>query len=991
MSQEEEPSVIDYARFYGLIRNHLEPHPLQDIAARDNVPSIEPESHSGLSGINFANLQIPEERLTVSAGAASLLSCILALAKEIPLRHDDGVEIHRVRDMKHGLPLLRSVHELDMLNFAPQVVTDLRHEFLPLETVDEEADEGLTWPSKCYDLPEKYAKRSESEKLQVSSGAFAFLKETLAFHREGGIHEVFEHFEHDDLYYKKVCTIHTIQRLETNNVDLLQSIKVELLSPPLLPLSPSLQPFAPSSETGHLDLLSDRTSPSRQELRDVERTLFDGDATILQMKQVDDSSQCSEQMLLDSESLGDIYSPLRGIKDPPSSPTPSRAPLKDRKIEVPLSPAKSERLPLWRRKSVTFSEALPELIPDPLLPIRKPEETSSSDVDTFFKDAIQSIGVKAEREIEQEQLQEEDTTLRVTVPIMDFSLPIALWRASTRITTSHGTDDVYKEILREMKARHFSNNSSQKHFWPMNGKAERELRWAPFPAALGNVDTQESFLDDGSLAMYLAQPERLNIDTWTWKPDGLRILDELAEMDEEELQEGTFPEDKNFESLVRKRKLELEANSSNSPPFSSAPKATSAAISTERYSRKRTIGSILASRYQGHAASGSENLDSTFADNFSAMGALDDFLNVRKGVIEKPKLKADHHFPSVPSTKQPIVVLADIIESSSKSEDYIMQSPVITPPITQCPFVVSAAFLSNRSLARNIRTLFPSAEFIERDYNLYKPPEERPPSKSYTSAPLLKNRNLARQIQSLVPSAKYIERDFNLYLAAQQRPQSKPITAPQVFSTVADEADIILSPSTGLIWTTLQKIKQRSLPGQVARSAVRERILATSPRYERLLVLISEDRHTSDTAGGICQLDANDCEALIEFTTFCSALHNEVTTTFIAGSENDLAKWIVAMMVKHGIGTQEEIKLLQDETQWEVFLRRAGMNAFAAQAILGKLKAPSGTEGGGVVGIDFGLTAFVKMSLEERLVRFETLLGGRRVLTRISKILDARW
>jgi hypothetical protein len=893
--------------------------------------------------------------------------------------------------MKHELPLVRSVHELDMLNFAPQVVTDLKHEFLPLETVDEEADEGLTWPSKCYDLPDQYAKRSASEKLQVSSGAFAFLKETLAFHRESGIHEV---FEHDDLYYKKVrtiYTIYTIQRLRTNIVDLLQSIKVDLLSPTLLPLSPSLQPFVPSSETGHLDLLSDRTSPSRQELRDVERTLFDSDATFLPMKQVDDSSQCSDQMLLDLESLGDIYSPLRGIKDPPSSPPPLRALLKDRKIEVPLSPAKSERLPLWRRKSVTFSEALPELIPDLPLPIPKPEETSSSVTDTFFENAIASIGVKAEREIEQEQLQEEDTTLRVTVPIMDFSLPIAPWRASTRTTTSHGADDVYKETLKEVKARHFSNDSFRKHFWPINGKAERELRWAPFPAALGKVDTQESFLDDGSLAMYLAQPDRLNIDTLTWKPDGLRILDELAETDEAELHEGTFPEDKDFESLVRKRKLELEENTSISPPSNRALKATSAAIATERYRGEGTVGGVLASQYQVQATSGSESPGSTFADSFSAMGALDDFLNVRKGIIEKPKLKADHHFPSVPSTKQPIPVPADTLKSSSKSEAYIMPSPVITPPITPCPFVVSATFLSNRSLARNIRTLFPSAEFIERDYNLYKPPEQRPPSKSYTSAPPLKDRNLARQIQNLVPSANYIERDFNLYLTSQQRPPSKPIPAPQVLSTVADEADIILSPSTSLIWTTLQKIKQRSLPGQVARSAIRDRILSISPRYERLLILISEDRHTNDITGGVSQLDTNDCEALIEFTSFCSTLPSEVTTTFIAGSEDDLAKWIVAMMVKHGVADQGEIKLLQDETQWEVFLRRAGMNAFAAQAVLGKLKAPSGGEGGAVDGVDFGLTAFVKMSLEERLARFETLLGGRRVLGRVSRVLDARW
>ena len=713
---------------------------------------------------------------------------------------------------------------------------------------------------------------------------------------------------------------------------------MEPVSPPLLPLSPSPQPFVPSSETGLLDLLSDHTSPTRQEAHDVERMLFDDDAIIVPKKQADSSSQCSDPMLLDSESLGEICSPLKGIKDPPSSPPPLRPPLQDRKVEVPLSPARSERPPLWKGESVIFSEALPELIPDLPLPIPKPEDMSSSDIDAFFEEAIASIGIKVKRTIEQEQLQEEDTTLRVVVPVMDFSLPIAPWKASTRTTTSRKTDDVYKEMLKEMKALHFSNDPSKKHIWPMNGKAERELKWAAFPTALGKVETQERILDDGSLAKYLAQPERVNIDTLTWKPEGLRILDELAESDEEVLEEGNFPEENNMESLIRKRKLELEV-ADTSPSSDGISRATKARPSSNRDVTTRLAEVNVENKKEVQAAQRNENSGSTFADSFSAMGALDDFLNVRKGIIEKPKLKADHHFPGAPSTKQPILVQADTAKPTSKS---IMPSPIVTPPITPCPFVVSASFLSNRNLSREIQTSFPSAEFIERD--------------------------------------------FSLYLASQQRLPSKSNTAPPLLSTMADEADMILSPSTGLIWTTLQKIKQRSLPGKVARSAVRERILGASPRYERLLVMVSEDRQANDSIVP-SQLDYNDCEALVEFTTFCSSLHSEVTVTFIGGGEEDLAKWIAAMMVKYGI-VDQEVKLLQDETLWEVFLRRAGMNAFAAQAILGKLKAPEQPQSHEV---DFGLTAFVKMTLEERLARFETLLGGRRVLNRVSKVLDAGW
>ncbi|KAK4935373.1 hypothetical protein LTR28_010376, partial [Elasticomyces elasticus] len=75
------------------------------------------------------------------------------------------------------------------------------------------------------------------------------------------------------------------------------------------------------------------------------------------------------------------------------------------------------------------------------------------------------------------------------------------------------------------------------------------------------------------------------------------------------------------------------------------------------------------------------------------------------------------------------------------------------------------------------------------------------------------------------------------------------------------------------------------------------------------------------------------------------------------------------------------------------------MNAFAAQTVLAELKerVPSpGTETLSAEDIGdtiptFGLAAFVKMSADERVRRFERLLGGRRMLDRVSKVLDATW
>ena len=204
MSQEEDPSILDYARFYGLISDHLEPHPLRRIAAGDTSHSLElddDDDDDGLLPPNFPACGLPQERLTVDAGAAVMLSSVAALAKVPPGRDNEVINTHRIKDLKLELPLLRSDHEVDMLNFGHQVLPDLEHEFLPLEAVNEEADEGLTWPSTCYQLPRKFANKSMSEKLCVSSNALAYLQETLNFHSDGH-----DGFEYDDQAYRKVHT-----------------------------------------------------------------------------------------------------------------------------------------------------------------------------------------------------------------------------------------------------------------------------------------------------------------------------------------------------------------------------------------------------------------------------------------------------------------------------------------------------------------------------------------------------------------------------------------------------------------------------------------------------------------------------------------------------------------------------------------------------------------------------------------------------------------
>ncbi len=202
MSQHVEPPIIDYARFYGLVQDHLEPPPLQGLTLPENLGSFLQDPPE-LFHIDLTNVKVPEERLAVDVGAASFLSSIVESAKQLPSHSDQdlGIHRHRVRRMKLELPLIRSDHELDVLRFVSPFKPDLENEFLPLETLDVEEDEGFEWPSRYYTLPDEHAKKSRAEKLEASKDDFSYLQQTLDFHLEGKEHGA---FEVDDLPYKRV-------------------------------------------------------------------------------------------------------------------------------------------------------------------------------------------------------------------------------------------------------------------------------------------------------------------------------------------------------------------------------------------------------------------------------------------------------------------------------------------------------------------------------------------------------------------------------------------------------------------------------------------------------------------------------------------------------------------------------------------------------------------------------------------------------------------
>ena len=206
MSQEPEPSIIEYARFYGLAKNHLEPHPLCDISIERDLwqPS---EGVPGLIPDDFENVEVPAERIFIDEETASLLATLaFPLPKETPrFDEDTDIDTHRARDLKQELPFLRTDHDSDLRCFSRRIGPDLENEFLPSESVDEEADEGLHWPTRYYKLADEMWSQIQSEKLAVSSDAFLLLQDSLKCPLENDEHLSFEDNDAEPIY-ERVCS-----------------------------------------------------------------------------------------------------------------------------------------------------------------------------------------------------------------------------------------------------------------------------------------------------------------------------------------------------------------------------------------------------------------------------------------------------------------------------------------------------------------------------------------------------------------------------------------------------------------------------------------------------------------------------------------------------------------------------------------------------------------------------------------------------------------
>lgn len=168
VEEDEELPVLEFARFHKLSTDYTSESPfVYALSNRDKLKQWDfevnvPDEVCALQPFE----SLAKEKLVVSSEAAELLQEAISAPDEYPIT---GVETPQRRcELKQELPLLRSDNEYDVQHFGRRVKPDFRCTNIPREIVNEEHDEGLSWPTRYHALPARFDAEARREKLEVS-------------------------------------------------------------------------------------------------------------------------------------------------------------------------------------------------------------------------------------------------------------------------------------------------------------------------------------------------------------------------------------------------------------------------------------------------------------------------------------------------------------------------------------------------------------------------------------------------------------------------------------------------------------------------------------------------------------------------------------------------------------------------------------------------------------------------------------------------------
>lgn len=684
-----------------------------------------------------------------------------------------------------------------------------------------------------------------------------------------------------------------------------------------------------------------------QDSSDFEMELFsDGPDSDLDLQRKIDKILAGEDPDFIDEGLDirDLYPPL-GSTLATSSPTVPPNNFGPLRVEQPLSPPAPTRV----GNRFQFDDINEDVNYESLQTSAWIKESDQSTSDTLanLDDFLGPIVEKVNIAAENEHLTVADSTMRAEVPSLQPPVFNAPWNVTDGLLQT--MKDEVTEILEPME---------------MGIHLDRHLQWRPFPNNLSEVALAEK-IDNleylNGIIEYKKQENLMNTDLLIWKMEGLRVLDD-HDSDDEELAAGDFKEeDKGIDFLIRKRKAEqiLEVERKRvltNMPEKSEIQVRAAGQQTLALNQKTTTS---ASKFPRNSAQSSI---SAVPKNMSASDSIGLFFGLQ-GIA--PSISKINHRPylSPNLVQEESTMVKEVGINSLHSESRTtITTPSLPSSLPTCYVIVSSQLLQHRrSLVRKLTASYPTCNLIERDFSV-----------------------LSLQTNTAQFKSKVDYFDPGM------------------------EADLVLSPKTGMLITTIQKIQQRSLPGQGPNESIfHRRLRHVSVKYERVIVLVShgvvENESTTLTTltHGIWKDESvrdlsqsattavtdRDTHAMMALHSIASKLSADIHIQFVLGGENNLASW----MVLHISQACTKYRLDPEESQWEQLLRRVGLNPFATTIILSVLKFDdASTTSEEMRFSQHGLAAFLGMSAGERVSRFGGLLG-QKVMKRVNGCLERGW
>lgn len=295
-------------------------------------------------------------------------------------------------------------------------------------------------------------------------------------------------------------------------------------------------------------------------------------------------------------------------------------------------------------------------------------------------------------------------------------------------------------------------------------------------------------------------------------------------------------------------------------------------------------------------------------------------------------------------------------------------------------------------------------------------PSNTPLTLIISTALLKSHRRLIQKLETLTQPCHLIFRDYD------EDQLQHSVQAPGEPSSSMQEADIILSPKTGIIISSVQETMQKYLPGhqpkynyatalgntQPSDSPLKTKVSMAAARYEELYIFICHtpgkttvesstpnansgvtSEYESEMTKGTIMLDDQSHRALTLFSSFCAAFSPRVTVTPVLVSPTSaalLADWIVGLASKAHMNMPWSLgqDLPLRSTQYEMILRKAGLNVFAALFVLWWDGDKGQTKGGNMAD---RLARFLEMSAVERRTQYGGMLG-ERLLRRIERAIE---